>query len=89
MLELLDCPRFELALAGLFHDLAFDAAAQEAATVAEQICRRLKLSNQERERITNLVRNHMFWYTPEWSDGTVRRFIARVGDVTAEKGRTQ
>src|SRR5207302_3926671 len=25
------------------------------------------------------VGNHMFWYTPEWSDGTVRRFISRVG----------
>jgi tRNA nucleotidyltransferase (CCA-adding enzyme) len=49
------------------------------ADLSDEICRRLKLSNQERERIVNLVRNHMFWYTPEWSGGTVRRFIARVG----------
>ena len=49
------------------------------ADLAEVICRRLKLSTKEREWIVNLVGNHMFWYTPEWSDGTVRRFISRVG----------
>jgi tRNA nucleotidyltransferase (CCA-adding enzyme) len=49
------------------------------ADLSDVICRRLKLSNQERERIVNLVKNHMFWYSTEWSDGTVRRFIARVG----------
>jgi tRNA nucleotidyltransferase (CCA-adding enzyme) len=49
------------------------------AEMSDAICRRLKLSTSERERIVNLVGNHMFWYTPEWSDGTVRRFISRVG----------
>jgi tRNA nucleotidyltransferase (CCA-adding enzyme) len=49
------------------------------AAMSEEIGKRLKLSNQERETIVNLVGNHMFWYTPEWSDGTVRRFISRVG----------
>jgi len=49
------------------------------AAMAEEICRRLKLANAERDTIVNLVGNHMFWYTPEWSDGTVRRFISRVG----------
>jgi tRNA nucleotidyltransferase (CCA-adding enzyme) len=49
------------------------------AAMAEDITRRLKLSTRERETIVNLVGNHMFWYTPEWSDGTVRRFISRVG----------
>jgi tRNA nucleotidyltransferase (CCA-adding enzyme) len=49
------------------------------AAMAEEIARRLKLSTREREVIVNLVSNHMFWYTPEWSDGTVRRFISRVG----------
>ncbi len=49
------------------------------ATMADAICRRLKLSTVERERIVNLVGNHMFWYTSEWSDGTVRRFMSRVG----------
>ena len=49
------------------------------ADMADQICRRLKLANAERDTIVNLVGNHMFWYTPEWTDGTVRRFISRVG----------
>ena len=49
------------------------------ADMAAEICRRLKLANAEREAIVNLVGNHMFWYTPEWTDGTVRRFISRVG----------
>ena len=49
------------------------------AAMADEIGRRLKLANAERETIVNLVGNHMFWYTPEWSDGTVRRFISRVG----------
>jgi tRNA nucleotidyltransferase (CCA-adding enzyme) len=50
------------------------------ADMADEICRRLKLSTREREHVVNLVRNHMFWYSAEWSDGTVRRFISRVGE---------
>lgn len=49
------------------------------AELADAICRRLRLSNKERERVVGVVAHHMFWYTPEWSDGTVRRFINRVG----------
>jgi tRNA nucleotidyltransferase (CCA-adding enzyme) len=49
------------------------------AGVTDAIARRLRLSNKERERVVALVENHMFWYTPEWSDGAVRRFIGRVG----------
>lgn len=49
------------------------------AKMTTAIAERLKLSNRERDRLTGLVLNHMFWYTPEWSDGTVRRFINRVG----------
>jgi tRNA nucleotidyltransferase (CCA-adding enzyme) len=26
-----------------------------------------------------MVKNHMFFYTPDWSDGTIRRFVRRVG----------
>jgi tRNA nucleotidyltransferase (CCA-adding enzyme) len=25
------------------------------------------------------VANHMFYYTPDWTDGTIRRFVRRVG----------
>ena len=49
------------------------------ARMSDEICRRLKLSNAERERVVALVGHHMFWYSPEWSDATVRRFIRRVG----------
>lgn len=49
------------------------------AKMTSAIAERLKLSNKERDRLSGLVLNHMFWYTPEWSDGTVRRFINRVG----------
>ena len=49
------------------------------AEMATDICRRLKLSTDEREDVTALVANHMFFYQPEWSDGTVRRFVRKVG----------
>ncbi len=49
------------------------------AEMSEDICRRLKLPNAQREAVTSLVAHHMFFYTPEWTDGTVRRFVKRVG----------
>ncbi len=93
--ELVGDPPWLVRFAALLHDVAKPrtAAPKEdsptentfyrhehvGAAMAEEICKRLKLSNQERETIVNLVGNHMFWYTPEWSDGTVRRFMSRVG----------
>jgi tRNA nucleotidyltransferase (CCA-adding enzyme) len=49
------------------------------AEIADPICARLRFSNDERARIVHLVRNHLFHYTSEWTDATVRRFIKRVG----------
>lgn len=49
------------------------------AEIADPICTRLRFSNDERARIVHLVRNHLFHYTSEWTDATVRRFIKRVG----------
>jgi len=49
------------------------------AEMADAICRRLKLSTAERERVVAIVAHHMFFYTPDWSDGTVRRFVRRMG----------
>jgi tRNA nucleotidyltransferase (CCA-adding enzyme) len=51
--------------------------------MADAICRRLKLANADRARVTAMVRDHMFFYSPEWSDGTVRRFVRRVGGTEA------
>jgi tRNA nucleotidyltransferase (CCA-adding enzyme) len=50
------------------------------AEMADAICRRLKLSTAERARVVAIVANHMFFYTPDWTDGTVRRFVRRVGE---------
>ena len=49
------------------------------AEIAEPICARLRFSNDERARIVDLVRHHLFHYSPEWTDATVRRWIRRVG----------
>jgi tRNA nucleotidyltransferase (CCA-adding enzyme) len=50
--------------------------------MADAIGRRLKLSTAERARVVALVEHHMFFYKPEWTDGTVRRFVKRVGADT-------
>jgi tRNA nucleotidyltransferase (CCA-adding enzyme) len=40
---------------------------------------RLRLSRAETELLVGLVGQHMFFYTPDWTDGTIRRFVKRVG----------
>lgn len=55
LLAALQSPRFELALAGTLHGLAFDAPAEAAAHIAERICRRLRLSNDECNDIAWLI----------------------------------
>jgi tRNA nucleotidyltransferase (CCA-adding enzyme) len=47
--------------------------------MADAICRRWKMSTADRARVVALVEHHMFFYTPDWTDGTVRRFVRRVG----------
>jgi len=47
--------------------------------LAKSILSRFKCSNDDRDTVLNLIRNHMFHYTEDWSDGAVRRFINRVG----------
>jgi tRNA nucleotidyltransferase (CCA-adding enzyme) len=49
------------------------------AEMADVIARRLKLSVADRERVVAMVAHHMFFYSPDWTDGTVRRFVRRVG----------
>ena len=50
-----------------------------SAEMADRVFRRLKASNDERESVVHLIRNHMFSYTPDWTDSAVRRFINRIG----------
>jgi tRNA nucleotidyltransferase (CCA-adding enzyme) len=60
-------------------DYTFYEHERVGAEIAEPICQRLRFSNDERARIVDLVRHHLFHYTSEWSDTTVRRWIRRVG----------
>jgi poly(A) polymerase len=55
MLYRFEIPRFELSLAALLHEIARDGTADAAAGLAERICRRLKLSNQESHDVSWLV----------------------------------
>jgi tRNA nucleotidyltransferase (CCA-adding enzyme) len=88
-------PDFIVRMAALLHDLgkpktqapredapgeySFFHHEQIGAEMAELICVRLKLSVAQRATICALVSGHMFFYTPDWTDGTVRRFVKRVG----------
>jgi len=51
-----------------------DVGAEMVAVMAA----RLRLSRAETDLLVSLVGHHMFYYTPDWTDGTVRRFVNRV-----------
>jgi poly(A) polymerase/tRNA nucleotidyltransferase (CCA-adding enzyme) len=85
--------RVDLRLAALFHDLGkpgtreikdgcitFHNHERLSADLTRQLLGRLKFSNDEIERITHLVAEHMFHYTSEWSDSAVRRFVVKTGE---------
>jgi tRNA nucleotidyltransferase (CCA-adding enzyme) len=75
-----------LGVAALLHGVGEPRAAAGLATdqarasaeIAEAILTRLKLSNDERARVTALIRHHVTGYSPGWSDAAVRRWIRRV-----------
>jgi tRNA nucleotidyltransferase (CCA-adding enzyme) len=66
------------------HDYTFYDHERVGAEIAEPICQRLRFSNEDRSRITSLVRHHLFHYSDAWSDATVRRWIRRVGKERVE-----
>jgi tRNA nucleotidyltransferase (CCA-adding enzyme) len=77
-----------LRLAGLLHDLGkattladghFIGHDREGAGLAGVVMRRLRFGRAETARVERLVTQHMFAYTPNWTDAAVRRFIRRVG----------
>lgn len=47
--------------------------------MARKVLKRLKASNEEIERVCLLVKMHMFYYTEDWTDGAVRRFLRKLG----------
>jgi poly(A) polymerase/tRNA nucleotidyltransferase (CCA-adding enzyme) len=79
-------------LAALLHDIAKPDTREEregdytfyahqvvGARKVDRILRRLRYSNDDRERITHLIYHHMFYYETQWTDSAVRRFARTVG----------
>lgn len=61
------------------NDWTFYDHERVGADMAWPLLTRLRFSNEERERIAHLVRNHLVCYSDDWSDAAVRRFIRRIG----------
>jgi len=86
-------PAWPVRFAALLHDIAkpkthriIDGIAtfynheQLGAKMAAKIMTRLKFSHEDRERVVNLVKNHMFYYNVgEVTAASVRRLIVKVG----------
>jgi putative nucleotidyltransferase with HDIG domain len=75
-------------LAALVHDIGkpstqadghFYGHESVGAEQAQGLLDRLHEPRVVTERVTHLVRHHMFKYEPSWSDSAVRRFIGKVG----------
>jgi tRNA nucleotidyltransferase (CCA-adding enzyme) len=82
-----------LRVAALLHDVAkprtraFSDKTQDytfyeheriGAELCEPILARLRFSNDERLKVTSLVRNHLICYSDDWTDAAVRRWLRRV-----------
>lgn len=86
-----------LRLAALLHDVGkpstfadgrFLGHDREGARLAEQLLTRLAFPRRDVERVSRLIRHHMFSYQQQWSNAAVRRFIRRVGpDIVADQLR--
>ncbi len=55
------------------------------ADMAAEICRRLRFSTDDADRIERLVRHHMYAADPTQEPRTIRRFIRRIGPDLIEK----
>lgn len=92
MLEKMEQPSVTLALGVLLHDVGkpptfrladrirFDEHTDVGAAMAEEICRRLRFSNQEIERVVALVRHHLrFKDAPKMRPSKLKRFLTMDG----------
>jgi tRNA nucleotidyltransferase (CCA-adding enzyme) len=77
-----------LRLAALLHDIGkpstyadghFLGHDVEGARLAESMLTSLAVPRREVDRVSRLIRHHMFSYQRQWSGAAVRRFIRRVG----------
>jgi len=89
-----DKASFEVRLAALLHDVGkpkakegegpeatFHAHEVIGARMTKKIMERLKFSKEITDRVTHLVRHHLFYYNVgEVTEAGVRRFISRVGE---------
>jgi tRNA nucleotidyltransferase (CCA-adding enzyme) len=85
-------PELALRLAGLLHDIGksrtrrmgpdgvptFHNHEVVGARQTVRILTRIGFDDALIDRVTFLVRNHMFHYTPDWTDQAVRKFMRRV-----------
>jgi tRNA nucleotidyltransferase (CCA-adding enzyme) len=60
-------------------DYTFYHHEEEGAQMAEGMGERLRLSNEQRQRVVHLVRHHLIPYESSWSESAVRRWVQRVG----------
>jgi tRNA nucleotidyltransferase (CCA-adding enzyme) len=49
------------------------------AQIAGEICERLKFSKNDKDRVVNLIRWHMFGVNENQTDSAIRRFIRKIG----------
>ena len=89
-LKMLRRPTRILALGTLLHDVGkpptftvkerirFDGHVELGATMAEEICRRLRMPNEETEQVVDLVLNHLrFMHVFEMRESTLKRFLRK------------
>lgn len=95
LLSLQYCPssEWQVRLAALLHDVGKPKSKRSinsqvtfynheyiGAKMVDKIMARLKFKNEDRERVVNLVKNHMFYYdVGEVTAASVRRLVSKVG----------
>jgi len=96
-LACLDIADDKVKIAALFHDIGkprcdthdghFYGHDQKGAEMTKEILTRLRFSTEFINKTVKLIENHMFYFPEEnnWTDGAIRRFIARVGVENLEE----
>jgi len=59
-------------------DFTFYDHERVGAEMAEPLLTRLRFSNEDRAKITALIRHHLICYSDSWTDAAVRRWLRRV-----------